>query len=521
MIDTAHYYSRTGRRQLADSIYTNLLNSRFFALGPKNIQGTVFFAYSDYLKEQGDSAKAASVQRQGRNIEEELNGKGPSIYRYDGHEKIPCDTDWQSAAEAYKAVVSEKYAEARTMVDALLLSERKQSKHMQSHLGRLIHLARAYAAKKRTAEAQDLLERILPLTEADELANTRLYVSAELFLLPGNQTGRTNKYWELLYKSVGHVDDVISSISLSPPATETERQERIVHYMDILAQAYAYNGEGEKAYRLLETALTSHSPSANYAAWVDADRSYFAACAGKYSAITPDIEKSLNDQETIQNPYVDILAKIMDVCIRQGKLDVGEAFAQHVIDVRTKKKQALWSRPQPNESALTPQQVAENHKFEIEAELSAVRYKLGEIYLAEGRYAQAEAVLQCVQATGTEIVDQQNSQVKIYLGRALIGQHKYDEALELFKQQTTNGQDSGVPFAWEIVKLIELKPQFSADLQTKVIEVFMSAGGARMGKGMMEPTEKLLALSKAQNWTESNIDAVKNLLNDYQKCEGY
>ncbi len=336
-----------------------------------------------------------------------------------------------------------------------------------------------------------MLEQILGFTDTDILANTRLYVCAELFTLPGKESSKDNKYWDLMFASASHIDKIICLISLLPEGTSSERNERIVHYLDNLSLAYSFSGETTKSFKIMEATLARYSPSIRDVEAVDVHRAFFAASVGQYSAAIDDIQKEINDEPFLQTPFVDVLAGIMDTDIKQGKPDIAEAFARHIIDVRTKRRQALPPTAQPYEGGnRTPPQLMESRNFQLQCELSSVRYKLGEILNSKKRYGEAEETLKLVLEDCASITNRQRLQYAVDLGRALEGQSKYTEELDLYDKEEWKQLNDPLPLFSEAVRLVEKEPNLSTDQRGKVMSLCMAANRHSRGRGMLGPIEK-------------------------------
>jgi len=508
VLQAAQYYHLTGRTGIADKIYSNL-RAQGWPGSPKDLTITVLFAYADYAKEKGDLSESRSASVHANKLEAKLNGQG-NVYRLDGQDKLKFTTDWQSAAKAYAAITSGNSEVSAKIVGELLDSESKESKHSQERISRLLQLAKAYARNGRTREAERLLEQLIPYTDSGELANTRLYICGELFNLFPADKSKGKKYWDLLHASAAHIDDLICQISLVPEGTAIEREGRILKYLDNLALAYSYNGEGAKSYKIMEAALAVHAPLLSDASPIAWHRAYYATEVGQYKLMTSIVESEVKRLERLEYPNTDFLFKIMDVAMKNGRSDVAERLAFFVIDTRTKKMQASPAGTRQFDlNSTTSAQIKENRKFELELELSAVRYKLGEIYLARNNYADAEQVLTLVKDHGSEIGDQQEVRIQLDLARALAGQKKYSEVVAVYKKQAGNQQRSLRPLSLSIMDFVAKGPVLTAEEKTSLVYAFFSYGQQTAGAGTALLTKEFYDLCKKQNWSESDLSILE------------
>jgi tetratricopeptide (TPR) repeat protein len=320
---TARYYGETGRADLADKIFKNLTANVWPKLATQSLSGTVLFAYADFLKSRGDYAGNETVRLAGQRMQNALNGSGQSFCLAKEILPVRSSIEWRPAYLAYQAIVGKDFLKAKTLIDDLLRNERGKRSHSRADLERLVELAKCYTRLGRSAEAAAVLKQLLPFTASDVSANQNLYVTAELF-------NSNNASFDDLLKSADKIDGIVRLISLAPRGSEADYGARIVDVFDRLSLAYAYNGEALKAYKIAEALSKKYAPSPERKALVDAHRAYYAALVGRYAEIGPDIEAEISGKESCRI-MENVLAKILDVCIKAGKSDVAEKLARHFI----------------------------------------------------------------------------------------------------------------------------------------------------------------------------------------------
>jgi len=218
---------------------------------------------ADYYKNTG---RASTANR----IFINLNTSGGT--NPDHHEEPPPNTDqrepllfsteWKSAQEPHDLIKKHDNVGAGKSLDLILKSEQSKASHGQANISRLIHLAKAYAAEGQNSDAQKLLEALLPLTENTELLNAHLYICAELYFLTSGKTKDSNQYLLQLIQTAKKINDLLATYRGPANVAAAGSEESVLKMLDHLALAYSFNGEPQKATKLL-TPVLAYFPSIN------------------------------------------------------------------------------------------------------------------------------------------------------------------------------------------------------------------------------------------------------------------
>ncbi|MBS1996159.1 MAG: hypothetical protein JSS86_07610 [Cyanobacteria bacterium SZAS LIN-2] len=513
LVITAHYYDKTGRQEISNRIYENLRKHIWPDYRWKELSEIVAYGYYEHLKSLGDKNGSKAALK----AYFEMEGIPVNPYQKPGFFYEPdwgqSPLDWKPAYEAYKALQAQHLPEAAAEIDRLVAEENKLSSHSQASISRLINLASALSAAGEKSKAASTLMNILPFTNEQTMINARLRVFAELYLL---QDEGSTKYWPELLTTANKIESSLSDTAKSYTAHSSNASEYVVDMLDNLALAYYFNNEPLKGLRILKIAVANH-PTLGYSlSRMDAQLALFAAASGQYTLVPEYLRRALDPAHYIPTTTSSIIARLINTCSQNGKNDLAEKVAQQTIDACN---QAIEhpALDAPQMKGETPEETAANKTYYLKVQLSAIRYKYGELLLKLGRYAEAEENLKQVEPSGNNFVDAQMGQVYADLYKALEAQKKYDEAQAIFSN-LINIQGSRLPILNQLIDGIAGRPNLSVSDQTKVIECLRMAGSSEENSGSC--ARKLFALAQSRNWSEANIATLREFCESRDNADG-
>jgi tetratricopeptide (TPR) repeat protein len=516
--EVAQYYVKTGRRSDAAKIFSSLTTKLWPAYEPKALTGSVLYCQADYLQALSDKSKSDMVRQRAMGFSNSPDGASLNIYRPGPEDVIEAPPPAAlNARAAYDAISAGQIEKAQALIVEIIAQEKIKKAHSPDAIARLINLAKVLAKRKENDLARNILEQLLPLTESDILANTRFYLCAELYCLPENNPADKLKYWCLVDGEARHIDDLVRLISLAPAGNEVERGDRLLSYFDILSLNLAYSDEGEAAYKLFEKAWSCYKPIHFHQTEFAYHRAYLAAVAAKYAEIMPAMSAEIASASDISFQG-DTIGKILSICSSRGQSNVAMSIARQIIDVRTKKRAAEGVLASENNP--TPEVHAQNKVYFLANDLAVEYFYLARILNDRGAYAEAERYLKLEPAPCGNFLSNHPYAISLELGRALDGQKKYTEELDVYAKAAENTQYLQSRILWSLDRLVQNYPQMSPEMQSRVIDVARKAFIFKMGLLISGPLERLSVSAKTNRWSESNLTSLQLMVNDSRTAEG-